>query len=267
MSARTVRVLVIAGHDPSGAGIDADRAALASLHFGDVAVEALAVTTARTQQDARGVHAIGARHVDEWLAEAERFAARDVHAVKFGLLPGEEHIAAAASFVRRLRTRFGRALPVVLDPVIAASSGGKFLDEHGIEALRGELIGEGVIVTPNLSEAATLARLSAKQLAVSLSPRVEAARILIGLGARAVVVKGGHGAEDPVRDLVLDEEGQQDWLAHPRIPGGKIRGSGCRFASRLAAGLAAGLDLRDAALGAAKHVTDEISRSVRPAGG
>ena len=265
-SARTLRVLVIAGHDPSGAGLDADRAALTDLVFGDLAVEVLAVATAMTEQDVRGVRSIGARPVDKWVAEAERLGARGVQAVKFGLLPDEEHIAAAAALIRRLRSRLGRALPVVLDPVIAASSGGRFLDELGVEALRGELLGEGVVVTPNLSEAAALARLSTKHLESSLSPRVEAARILIGLGARAVVVKGGHGGEDPVRDLVLDEEGRQDWLTHPRIPAGKIRGSGCRFASRLAAGLGAGLDLHEAARGAARHVTEAIGRSIPPPG-
>src|SRR5262249_35830318 len=93
--------------------------------------------------------------------------------------------------------------------------------------------------------------------------RADAARILLGLGASAVVLKGGHGEEDPARDLVADADGSETWLEHARTVGGKIRGSGCRFATRLAARLAQGRSLVESARDAASRVTAAIERAAR----
>src|SRR5439155_7312944 len=153
----SARVLVIAGHDPSGAGLDADRAALA-----DLQVDARFVTTAHTDQDEHRVRSIGAREPRAWLDEALAAAEDGIDALKFGLLPGAEHVIAAAELVRALRAR--EPLDVVVDPVLGASSGARFLDAAAVEALRGELLVEGVIVTPNLAEAAELARMPLAQL-------------------------------------------------------------------------------------------------------
>jgi hydroxymethylpyrimidine/phosphomethylpyrimidine kinase len=266
------RVLVVGGHDPSGAGVDADLAALRGL-----AVEARAVVTAWTDQDERGVRAVGARACGEWLAEAREAARPRVGALKLGLLPGAEHVAAAAALVLELRERDGGALPVVVDPVIAASSGGRFLDAAAVAALARGLLAAGVVATPNLAEAAELARfagaagpggaaalggaarLDEARLAADRGARVEAAERLLGLGARAVVLKGGHGLEDPALDLVLAAGEPPLWLAHRRIPGAKVRGSGCRFASRLAAGLALGSSLAVAAAEAGAHVAQVLA--------
>lgn len=247
------RVLVVAGHDPSGAGLDADRDALS-----DLALEFVGVATALTDQDDRGVRSIGAREPSAWGVEAEEHARAGLAALKFGLLPGAAHVARAARLVRRARA--GRTdPPIVLDPVIAASSGARFLDAQGVEALRGELLGLELVVTPNLPEAAELARVPLGDLARDLAARVEVARLLLGLGARAVVLKGGHGLEDPVRDLVLASGASPLWLEHPRTPGGTLRGSGCRFASRLAGLLALGRPLGEAARGAGEFVAARIA--------
>jgi hydroxymethylpyrimidine/phosphomethylpyrimidine kinase len=254
MAGARPRVLVVAGHDPSGAGVDADLDAL-----GTLPVEAVLVVTARTRQDERAVHAIGARDAEAWLAEARAAARAGVAALKTGLLPGAEHVERAARLVRELRALHGDALPVVVDPVIAASSGGRFLDAAGVEALRGELIGLGVVVTPNLHEAADLAGVPAAALEHGCAARERAAELLLGLGARAVVIKGGHGSEDPVRDLVAAADGTRAWLEHPRTAGGKVRGSGCRFASVLAGALALGRHLPEAAALAGEHVAGRIA--------
>jgi len=248
------RVLVIAGRDPSGAGLDADRDALA-----EHALEFIGVETARTDQDDRGVRAIGARDPAVWFAETRERADAGVAAVKFGLLPGRAHVTRAAQLVVHLRRTARADLPVVLDPVLAASSGSRFLDADGVEALRGELLGLDLVVTPNLPEAAELARVPLAELARDLAARVEVARLLLGLGARAVVLKGGHGAEDPVRDLVLAAGAGPVWLTHPRTPGGKLRGSGCRFASHLAGSLGLGRPLAEAARAAGEFVAARIA--------
>lgn len=281
------RVLVVGGHDPSGAGVDADRAALA-----DLDVEVLVVVTAHTDQDDRGVRSIGAVDARAWLDEALAHVERGVEAIKLGLLPGVEHVRAAARLARaarqarsaldartaRLRrgTDSARAprpsgipeldsaqFPIVLDPVIRASSGARFLDADAVESLRGELVGEDVIVTPNVDELAELARMPAARLAASTSGRSQAAEMLLGLGARAVVAKGGHGLEDPVRDLVLERDAKVVTIEHARVEGGKIRGSGCRFATRLAARMGQSWPLEKAAKDASDHVSAAIARAHR----
>jgi hydroxymethylpyrimidine/phosphomethylpyrimidine kinase len=150
--------------------------------------------------------------------------------------------------------------------VIAASSGARFLEARAVEALRAELIATGVIVTPNLAEAAELAGVPLGPLVGSVGPgveftdaRLEAARILLACGARAVIVKGGHGAESPARDLVATSAGLVFWSTHARLAGGKVRGSGCRYASHLAARLALGTSLVDAVGDAARHVRAAIA--------
>jgi len=251
-------LLVVAGHDPSGAGIDADRDAL-----GELELEFAGVVTAHTDQDDRGVRSLGARVPRAWLAEAFGWVLRDVGAVKFGLLPGAEHVHAARDLVRALRERHGREFPVIVDPVLAASSGGRFLDAAGVAAFKAELLPERVILTPNLPELAELTNTSLSVLEHALEPRLAAARELLARGAAAVVVKGGHGREAPVRDLVARHDGRFAWLVHERVPGGKLRGSGCRHATRLAAELALGRPLDQAAEAAGVHVAARIA-AARP---
>jgi hydroxymethylpyrimidine/phosphomethylpyrimidine kinase len=253
---RRRRLLIVAGHDPSGAGIDADLEAATGLE-----IEAVPIVTARTDQDDRAVRSVGERDPDAWSREATEAAREGVAAVKFGLLPGADHVRAARALVRRLRERGGAEIRVVVDPVIRASSGGVFLDARAVEILRGELVSEGVVLTPNLAEAAELACLAPRELESSFPARIEAARILLALGAAAVVIKGGHGGEDPVRDLVARADGSHRWIERPRVPGVGIRGSGCRFATRLAGGLALGQPLEQSAEAAGAFVATEIARN------
>jgi hydroxymethylpyrimidine/phosphomethylpyrimidine kinase len=274
------RVLVVGGHDPSGAGVDADRAALS-----DLDVEVLVVVTAHTDQDDHGVRSIGAVDARTWLAEALAHVQhgtddRGVDAIKLGLLPGVEHVRAAVRLARAARAAHSEHSPgvgrsammheldsavfsIVLDPVIRASSGARFLDANAVEAMRGELIGEDVIVTPNIDELAELARVPAALLAASITARTHAAEMLLGLGARAVIAKGGHGLEDPVRDLVIERNGRVVTIEHARVVGGKIRGSGCRFAARLAGRMGESWPLEKAAKDASDHVSAAIERACR----
>lgn len=252
MTPRRPRLLVVAGHDPSGAGVDADRAALDGLD-----VECIVVVTARTDQDDQGVRSIGARGAAEWLAEARAELANGVDGLKFGLLPGVEHVRAAATLARELGRRNAQAV-IVVDPVLAASSGARFLDDDAVEAIRGELCGAGIVLTPNLAEAAELTGLSLARLARSPAARAEACCLLLGFGPRAVVLKGGHGAEDPVQDTWADHDGLLGTVEHARVPGGKLRGSGCRFATRLAAELVLGKELPAAVAAASASVSSRI---------
>ena len=249
-------LLVIAGHDPSGAGIDADREAAESFD-----VRAHTIVTARTEQDDHGVYAVGARPATAWSFEASTALSCEptLGAVKFGLLPGVEHVRAAVELVR------STDLPVVVDPVISASSGRRFLFAEAVDVLAQELLAEPV-VTPNLPEAAELTGVPLAELLGGEEARIDVARRLLERGARAVVLKGGHGAEDPVLDLVVERDRDPVRLRRPRVrkEGGAraaagIRGSGCRFASRLAAGLARGERLELAAHDAGAWVAERIA--------
>lgn len=254
--AQRARLLVVAGHDPSGAGVDADRAACAGL---DVDVEV--VVTAWTDQSSSGVRSIGAVDATKWHEEALAHAREHIDAVKFGLLPGVEHVEHATRLVRELRERHGANVHAVVDPVLASSSGSRFLDANAVDSLRGDLFGAGVIATPNLDEAAELARLPRQRLIDSRAARAQAADILLGLGLSAVIVKGGHGLEDPVIDLLVVAGRRGIEIAHPRRVGAKVRGSGCRFASHLAARLALGETLESAARQAADHVAARLAQN------
>lgn len=277
MSARRPRLLLVGGHDPSGAGTTADLDALRGLPL-----EPLVLATAWTEQDSSGVRSIGARPAAAWEAEARSACGLSSvvdgrrlssvldkpAALKTGLLPGAEHVRAAARLVREL------GVPAVVDPVLAASSGGRFLDEQAVEALRRELLALPVVATPNIEELAELVGADARTLAASLPARREAALQLLARGCAAVVAKGGHGVEDPACDLLVwrpeafpgsatgaaaTGEPAVLELVHRRIPGAKIRGSGCRFASRLAGGLALGQDLATATRGASALLAELLS--------
>ena len=225
----THRLLVIAGRDPSGgAGVDADRDALGSLDL-----EVTYVVTAETDQDDGEVRSAGARSPDLWLAEAR--GALPASAIKLGLLPGVEAVRAAAD----LLASAGGA-PVVLDPVIESTSGFTFLDAPALDELRASLVPAGVILTPNLPELARLTDASLAHLAADLDARADAASHLVERGAAAVVVKGGHGLEDPAVDLLVRPGGRPLRVEHERIRGARLRGTGCRFASALAGHLALG---------------------------
>ncbi len=244
----SARIVACGGVDSShGAGLDADREAAQAL-----GVQLLAVPTCHTVQDAQAVHALEEVPPRQWGEEA-RALLEGAAALKLGLLPGAAHLEKAARLVRELAPA-----PAVLDPVIAASSGRVFLDSDALDVLRDTLLAAGPIVTPNLPEAALLAGIDESELAQPAA-RVAAARCLVEVGAAAVVVKGGHGGEDPLRDLLLVAGGAPHWIERPR-QAGSLRGTGCRFATALAGCLALGQGPEEATKRAGELVAARIAR-------
>lgn len=246
----SARILVVAGHDSSGgAGVDADRAAAA--RFG---VEAECVVTAWTDQDGTRVRALEPRPIDDWLEDARYALASPIGALKSGLLPSAAAVHALATLIDEILRE--PVLPVVVDPVLAASGGEVFLDAAGIEALVSQLLPRGVILTPNLPEAGRLTGLELARLQADSDARTGAARSLLERGCRAVVLKGGHADDALARDLLLEREREPVWLEHARLPGARLHGSGCRFASALAANLALGHSLPAASASASAYLAD-----------
>jgi hydroxymethylpyrimidine/phosphomethylpyrimidine kinase len=246
-------VWILAGHDPSGgAGVDADAEAVQA-----AGARPVARITAHTDQDAEGVRAVRPRPPAAWGADLA--AALDdprSGAFKFGLLPNAEAVRAAAAWVRRSTER---GLPAVVDPVLAPTRGAAFLDDAGIAALLDELLPAGPLLTPNLPELARLSGAALGELESDPERRVAAADELCRRGARAVVVKGGHGLEDPLRELLIRPDLPAVSWERRRLPGPGIRGSGCRFASFLAARLALGDALDQAVPAAGAYLSERIA--------
>jgi hydroxymethylpyrimidine/phosphomethylpyrimidine kinase len=242
--------LTIGGSDSSGgAGIAADLKTFAALGvYGACAITAL------TAQNTTGVvafHDVPAAFVAAQIDAV--FSDLDVGAVKIGMLANAAVVEAVAATLARRRAR-----NVVLDPVLAATSGEKLLAPEATAHLR-ELIARVRVVTPNLPEAAIL--LDAPVAHDERQMQAQAHELL-RLGAQAVLIKGGHLDGDESVDLLVDARGSERFAA-PRIATKNTHGTGCTLASAIAAGLAKGLSLPQAVREAKLYVSAAIAAADR----
>jgi hydroxymethylpyrimidine/phosphomethylpyrimidine kinase len=246
--------LTIAGSDSSGgAGIEADLKTFAA--FG---VYGACVITALTAQNTKGVFAIHEVPGDFIAAQINAvFSDLAIGAVKLGMLAH----AAAIDVVAAALDRY-RPANVVLDPVMAASSGERLLQQGAIRRLR-EMIRRVHLVTPNLPEAAAL--LDAPLARDENEMRAQAEKLL-ALGAGAVLIKGGHGDGPQSVDILVGAEGALR-LAAPRLATRNTHGTGCTLAAAITAGLANGLALEEAVKQAKDYVTAAIAAADRLAVG
>jgi hydroxymethylpyrimidine/phosphomethylpyrimidine kinase len=242
--------VTIAGSDSSGgAGIEADLKTFSAL-----GVYGAAVITALTAQNTQGVFAIHDVPADFIAAQINAiFTDLEVGAVKIGMLGTAAAVDVVAAALDRYRPR-----NVVLDPVMVASSGDQLLAANALGRLR-ELLARTRVVTPNLLEAATL--LGALRAHDEGEMRAQA-RKLLELGPGAVLIKGGHGGGPESVDLLVEGDACLR-LAAPRVATRNTHGTGCTFASAIAAGLAKGLSLEDAAKEAKSYVSAAIAAADR----
>jgi hydroxymethylpyrimidine/phosphomethylpyrimidine kinase len=255
MSDRIRVALTIAGSDSGGgAGIQADLKAFAAL-----GVHGTSAITAVTAQNTRGVTAIHPVP-PEVIREQVRAVVTDigVDAVKVGMLGTIATIAAVAAALDELPA----GTPVVVDPVMVAESGSRLLDEDAETALVREILPRASVLTPNLPEARVLVKLKAPD---GLSPADEAswlARSILELGPKAVVLTGGHRerAVDLLATAAPDESLLE--LDGPRHPDGSAHGSGCTHSAVLAASLARGSTLEEAARTARRVAGEAVARGL-----
>jgi hydroxymethylpyrimidine/phosphomethylpyrimidine kinase len=242
--------LTIAGSDSSrGGGIQADLKTFSAL-----GVYGASVITALTAQNTLGVAAINEVPADFVTAQMDAvFSDLNVGAVKIGMLGSKAVVEAVAVGLDRHRAR-----NVVLDPVLAATSGEKLLSANAMDALC-KLIGRATVVTPNLSEAAAL--LGTAEARDENEMRAQAQKLL-ALGVGAVLLKGGHGSGPESVDLLVEAE-RVERLAAPRIATTNIHGGGCTLAAAIAAGLAKGQTLGDAVRMAKAYVSAAIAAADR----
>jgi hydroxymethylpyrimidine/phosphomethylpyrimidine kinase len=258
MAAERIPVaLSIAGSDPSGgAGVQGDLKTFSAL-----GVYGAAAVTVLTVQNRHGVRAQLPVAVEFVVAQAQ--AVLDdlrVDVVKLGML-------GSAATVRALAALLGARpqLPLVVDPVMLSTSGAVLLEPAGVQALIETLLPRATLLTPNLPEAAVL--LDDSEAAVRADP-LAACRRLLRLGVSAVLLKGGHGEGAMSSDLLIAGE-RVETLSAPRLATVHSHGTGCTLSSAIAAGLAHGLPLFEAAAAAKRYLhgalaaAEALNRAIR----
>jgi hydroxymethylpyrimidine/phosphomethylpyrimidine kinase len=245
------RVLAIAGSDSGGgAGIQADLKAFA--RSGVHGMTAITAITAQNTVEVRAVEPVSpAMIVAQVQAVVQDIG---VDAVKVGMLGTRETIAAVAEALELLPP----ATAVVLDPVMVAESGAPLLEPAARDALVGTIVPRASVVTPNLQEAAALARLPESDPPEALARGVHA------LGPEVVVVTGGHREE--AIDVYFDGD-RLEMLPGPRFADGASHGSGCTHSSTLAAQLALGASALEAARTARRVAAEAVGRGLHQLGG
>jgi hydroxymethylpyrimidine/phosphomethylpyrimidine kinase len=243
--------VTLAGSDSGGgAGIQADLKTFSAL-----GVYGASVITALTAQNTKGVTAIHDVPAEFVAAQMDAvFSDLDVSAVKIGMVSQRGVIETVAAGLARWRQS-----QLVLDPVMIATSGDKLLAPDAVEVLKRVLMPRALVVTPNLPEAAAL--LDAPIADTETAMRAQGERLL-ALGARAVLIKGGHGGGVESVDLLIEPTAFTR-LAADRIATANTHGTGCTLSSAIAAGLAKGLSLAEAVRAAKTYVTDALAAANR----
>jgi hydroxymethylpyrimidine/phosphomethylpyrimidine kinase len=241
--------LTIAGSDSGGgAGIQADLKA-----FARCGVHGMTAITALTAQNTLGVQGVMPVPGEMIIAQVESVASDiGVDAAKIGMLADETTIGAVVDALDLIDEA-----PLVVDPVMIAQSGASLLDPNAKAALIERVLPRATVVTPNIPEARALSGLG------EAAPVAELAQAVLALGPRAVVVTGGH-SEDGA-DLLADADGSLR-IEGPRYPAGASHGSGCTHSAALAAFLARGEELGDAARWAKEIAADAVGHGLREIG-
>ena len=241
--------LTIAGSDSGGgAGIQADLKTFAA--HGVYGTSAVTALTAQNTVAVTAVHVAPAAFV---VAQIEAVLADlGCDAAKTGMLATAEIVAAVAAAVTRL------SIPhLVVDPVMVAKSGDHLLAENAVTAMRRDLLPVARVVTPNIPEAEVLIGAPIR----SVEDAVAAAQAICAMGARAVIVKGGHLDLPDIVDVLVDGTRVMAMTA-PRVPGVHTHGTGCTFAAAIAARLALGEELHAAARAAQAYVAGAMRAGI-----
>jgi hydroxymethylpyrimidine/phosphomethylpyrimidine kinase len=245
--ARPPVALTIAGSDSGGgAGIAADLKTFAA--HGVHGILAITAVTAQDTCGISGIHLVPPALVREQIERVH--GDLGVDAAKVGMLGSAETVRAVADVVGRLEIH-----PLVVDPVLAATTGRELLEPDALSALVDRLLPLATLVTPNLAEAGAMVGGTVK----TLTDMREAAVALYRLGPQAVLVTGGHLEGDPV-DVLYDGDGLVE-LRGERIAGRGTHGSGCVLSAAVTARMAAGVPLGDAVRGAKAFVAEAISHA------
>ncbi|MFO0995467.1 MAG: bifunctional hydroxymethylpyrimidine kinase/phosphomethylpyrimidine kinase [Alphaproteobacteria bacterium] len=240
------RVLIVAGSDSGGgAGIQADIKAVTAL--GGYAATAVTALTAQNTLGVFGIHDVPPAFVVQQMDVVLSDIGAD--AIKTGML----HNAALIDAVCDLIESKARAVPLVVDPVMVAKGGTALLEPSASATLKRRLTLIATVLTPNIPEAVALTGMTINDLPSMRS----AAEVLLTIGPRAVLLKGGHLPSHEVHDILVTPD-HVEVFTSPRIDTQHTHGTGCALSSAIATGLAQGLGLRDAVVRARAYVREAI---------
>lgn len=242
-------VLTIAGSDSSGgAGIQADLKTFSAL--GAYGASVITALTAQNTQGVTSVHAVPQEFVTAQLDAV--FSDLDIKAVKIGMLANAGVVEAVANWLEDYQD-----LPIVLDPVMVATSGDPLLESDAEALLRDRLVPLADVLTPNLPEAGRLLDQPVAEEEVEVRAQ---ARALHDLGPSAVLIKGGHAQGPEVVDTLFDGT-RFDRIAMPRVETKNTHGTGCTLSSAIAACLAHGTSIRDGVFRAKAYISGAIQHA------
>ena len=244
---KPARILIIAGSDSSGgAGIQAGIKTAAA--FGAYAMTAITAVTVQNTKGVEAIHAVPPKIVRDQILACLNDIGAD--AIVVGMLFSAPIVRAVAGAL----ASHARGVPIVVDPVMISTSGAALLDDSAVETLKKHLLPLATLVTPNLPETLRLTGIRGTR---PRDMRHAAAR-LREMGAKAVLIKGGHSTRSTIDDLLVWDMGE-DVLAFPRIKTRHTHGTGCTLAAAIACGLGQGLSLPLAVARAREYVQRAIA--------
>jgi len=245
------RVLIVAGSDSSGgAGIQADIKAVTMM--GGFAMTAITAVTVQNTLGVTGIHDIPVEIIRDQMKAVLSDIGAD--AVKTGMLHSVEIIEGVAAEIEA----GAEDVPLVVDPVMVAKGGTRLLETNAVDVLRQTLIPMAALVTPNIPEAEVLTGREIK----TLEGQKAAADALLGLGADAVLIKGGHMEGEIITDVLATQEAIHT-MTSPRIDTRHTHGTGCALASSIAALLSQGVEM----VLAVETARDYVHEAIRTAPG
>ncbi len=242
--------LSIAGSDSgAGAGIQADLKTFTSL--GVYGCTAITAVTAQNTQEVSSVFEV----TPECIAKQIRSVILDMppDAIKIGMVYNKPNIEII------LRALKGSRVPVVLDPILSAGTGGKLLLPEAFESFKADLISLSTIITPNRIEAQKITGIQI----ISRSDIVRAARKIKNLGAKNVIIKGNHFEKKQVADILLTSEGRLIEISNSKLSSEEMHGTGCNFSAAITAFLARNFSIIDAFKLANKYVRDSLQNALK----
>jgi hydroxymethylpyrimidine/phosphomethylpyrimidine kinase len=254
-AARVPVALTIAGSDSSaGAGIQADLKTFSAL--GVYGLTSVTCVVAEIPGKVSRIEQVSARMVRDQIEVLEKNF--QIGAIKTGLLCSAEIVSAVAKAIRGIESLRGRRIPLVIDPVMIASSGDRLLEAAAIDTYMDQLFPLATLITPNLDEAALLIGTEIKD-----REQIEKATKALARKYRtAILLKGGHLRGDNAIDLLFHKNKLTEFSAR-FVRGVATHGTGCTYSAAIAAGLACGLVLEKAIGQAKKFVTKSIAEHLR----
>jgi hydroxymethylpyrimidine/phosphomethylpyrimidine kinase len=243
------KVLIIAGSDSSGgAGIQADIKTITSL--GSYAMTAI---TAITTQNTTGVKSIIAINPKEISNQIE-FTAKDIKpdAIKIGMLHSKQVISSVIKSLDKINTK-----KIVLDPVMVAKGGTRLINNQAIKDIKNKLIKKILLITPNIPEAELLTNKKIN----STKDMIKVGKLLLNLGAKNVLIKGGHLSSDYMYDILLNKNIIKIFK-NKKLKSKNTHGTGCTLSSAIAANLSCGKDLINSCELGIKYVNEAIKSNL-----